>query len=89
LSADGRPERRSLPPGIFVRRGRADVRYMSAAALVEVAPAASERLLADVHAFDGPDERADKRAPALTRLEATLGREFTDRLVAALSSEAT
>jgi hypothetical protein len=60
---------------------------MSAAALIEVAPAASERLLADVLALDRPDERDAKRAPALTRLEARLGREFTDRLVAALSSE--
>jgi hypothetical protein len=60
---------------------------MTAGALVEVAPAASQRLLADVLALDGPDERDVKRAPALARLEAALGREFTDRLVAALSSE--
>ncbi len=57
---------------------------MSAALLVEVAPAASQRLLADVNALAERDDR-DVKTPALTRLEAALGREFTDRLVAALS----
>jgi len=58
---------------------------MSAATLTKVAPAASSRLLADVHALARSD--SGKRAPALTRLEAALGREFADRLVAALSEE--
>jgi hypothetical protein len=57
---------------------------MSAALLVEVAPAASERLLADVNALAERDDR-EVKTPALARLEAVLGREFTDRLVAALS----
>ncbi len=58
---------------------------MSAATLTKVAPAASSRLLADVQALDRP--AAGKRTPALTRLEAALGRDFADRLVAALSEE--
>jgi hypothetical protein len=56
---------------------------MSAATLTKVAPAASSRLLADVHALDPRD--SGKRTPALIRLEAALGRDFADRLVAALS----
>lgn len=56
---------------------------MSAALLVEVAPARSLRLLADVRALDG--RRHDAKVPALDRLEAALGREFADRLVSALS----
>jgi hypothetical protein len=56
---------------------------MSAATLTKTAPAASSRLLADVQALDRP--RSGTRAPALTRLEAALGRDFADRLVAALS----
>ena len=56
---------------------------MSAATLTKVAPAASSRLLADVHALDRP--ASGMRTPALTRLEAALGRDFADRLVAALS----
>ena len=75
----------SLPPGIERRRTNADRRNMSAATLTKVAPAASSRLLADVHALDRP--AAGKRTPALTRLEAALGRDFADRLVAALSEE--
>ena len=67
------------------RRKYADIRNMSAATLTKVAPAASSRLLADVQALDRP--RPGKRAPALTRLEAALGRDFADRLVAALSEE--
>ena len=58
---------------------------MSAAALTKVAPAGSSRLLADVKALDGRDPTT--RTPALDRLEAALGREFADRLVAALSNE--
>jgi len=56
---------------------------MSAALLVEVAPAHSLRLLADVRAFD--TERRGAKPPAHLRLEAALGRELADRLVAALS----
>jgi hypothetical protein len=59
---------------------------MSAALLTKVAPAGSLRLLADVRALDLRDED-EARTPALTRLEETLGREFADRLVAALSGE--
>jgi hypothetical protein len=58
---------------------------MSAALLTKVAPAGSIRLLADVQALDLRDDE-DDRTPALTRLEETLGREFADRLVAALSA---
>ena len=58
---------------------------MSAAVLTKVAPTGSTRLLADVKAFEGRDPGT--RAPALVRLEAALGREFADRLVAALSDE--
>jgi len=61
-----------------------DSRAMSAAVLTKVAPAGSTRLLADVEALSRPDE---KRAPALHRLEAALGRDFADRLVSALSGE--
>jgi hypothetical protein len=59
---------------------------MSAALLTKVAPAGSLRLLADVHALDLRDDE-DSREPALARLEETLGREFTDRLIAALSAD--
>jgi hypothetical protein len=57
---------------------------MSAAVLTKVAPAGSSRLLADVKALERPDEKRDS---ALIRLEAALGRDFADRLVAALSTE--
>jgi hypothetical protein len=57
---------------------------MSAAA-TKTPAASSPRLLADVQAFDQrPDE---KREPALSRLEEALGRDFADRLVAALSAQ--
>jgi hypothetical protein len=56
---------------------------MSAAVLTKVAPAASKRILADVSAFG--DKREVVKVPAHDRLEAALGREFADRLVAALS----
>jgi hypothetical protein len=56
---------------------------MSAALLVHVAPASSERLLADVNALSG--KVAIAKEPALDRLEAALGRELADRLVTALS----
>jgi hypothetical protein len=58
---------------------------MTAAVLTKVSAAGSTRLLADVHAFDERDP--GERAPALIRLEAALGREFADRLVAALTPE--
>jgi hypothetical protein len=57
---------------------------MSAAVLVKVAPAASRRILADVSAFG---EHRTSKEPALDRLEAALGRDFADRLVAALSEQ--
>jgi hypothetical protein len=56
---------------------------MSAALLVNVAPARSLRLLADVQAFGGQADTA--KTPVLDRLEAALGRELADRLVSALS----
>jgi hypothetical protein len=58
---------------------------MSAAVLTKVAPAASQRILADVTAF-GEGTTAPK-VPALVRLEAAIGRDFADRLVAALSEK--
>jgi len=56
---------------------------MSAALLVHVAPASSRRLLADVNALSEKGPLA--KPPALDRLEAAIGRELADRLVAALS----
>jgi hypothetical protein len=58
---------------------------MSAAALMNVAPTESPRLLADVNAL--PADDPDGREPVLERLEAALGRDFADRLVTALSEE--
>jgi hypothetical protein len=58
---------------------------MRAAVLSAVAPGGSRRLLADVSAIAGRDSGAKK--PALDRLEAALGRDFADRLVAALSDK--
>ena len=58
---------------------------MSAALLTKVAPAGSMRLLADVSAMAGKDAVA--KTPAIDRLEAALGRDFADRLVAALSDK--
>ena len=58
---------------------------MSAAVLTKVAPAASTRILADVSALVASD-RAPKE-PALERLEQAIGRDFADRLVAALSEQ--
>src|SRR6266516_6752875 len=72
----------SLRPGISRRGGADDNRRMSAAVLAKVAPAGSLRLLADVKALDLPADEDVTRMPALLRLEATLGREFADRLVA-------
>ena len=56
---------------------------MSAAVPARVASSGSARLLADVRALGGPE--LDPRPPALIRLEETLGREFTDRLLMALA----
>jgi len=58
---------------------------VSAAVLSAVAPAGSRRLLADVGAVTGRD--TGTRKPAVDRLEAALGRDFADRLVAALSDK--
>jgi hypothetical protein len=73
----------SLPLGIGVRDRYSDTRRMSAAVLTNAAPAQSTRLLADVNALGGQDD--EPREPALIRLEEALGRDFADRLVAALS----
>ncbi len=59
---------------------------MRAAALENAPTAAASRLLADVHALDAV-RALESREPALIRLEAVLGRDFADRLVAALSDE--
>ena len=67
------------------RRGIADARFMSADVLTEVAPEASQRILEDVTALDAT-ERAPKES-ALERLEQAIGRDFADRLVAALSEQ--
>lgn len=74
----------SLPPGMSGDQHRADSRAMSAAVLTNVASAGSSRLLADVEALAKPDAERDS---AMIRLEAALGRDFADRLVAALSTE--
>jgi hypothetical protein len=59
---------------------------MSAAVLTKVAPAASsQRILADVSALAGKEGLP--KQPALDRLEAAIGRDFADRLVAALSDK--
>ena len=58
---------------------------MSAAVLIKVAPAASTRILADVSALAAPEP--PQKEPALERLEQAIGREFADRLVAALSQQ--
>ena len=74
----------SLPPGIEGHASRADARSMSAAVLTKIAPAASTRILADVSAIAA--DRVPKE-PALERLEQAIGRDFADRLVAALSDK--
>jgi hypothetical protein len=58
---------------------------MSADVLTEVAPGASQRILEDVSALD-VTEKAPKES-ALERLEQAIGRDFADRLVAALSEQ--
>jgi len=83
--APNRRHRRSLPPGIGRRRGIADARSMSTAVLSNVAPAASTRILADVTALGASDPTP--KESALERLEQAIGRDFADRLVAALSEK--
>ena len=78
-------KRRSLPPGIAADGPVVDARSMSAAVLIQVAPAASTRILADVSALAAPDKAP--KEPALERLEQAIGRDFADRLVAALSEQ--
>ena len=75
----------SLPPGMAGGRRRVDFLDMSAAVLTKITPTGSSRLLADVKALGQAD--ASKRASASLRLEAALGRDLADRLVAALSDE--
>ncbi|MFO7571796.1 MAG: hypothetical protein R6W48_04250 [Gaiellaceae bacterium] len=55
---------------------------MTAAVLTKAASAS--RLLADVEAVSGHDPCSSE--PALSRLEAVIGRDLADRLVAALST---
>ena len=76
---------RSLQPGIGGRRRAADARAMSTAVLIKVAPAASTRILADASALVASDPAP--KEPALERLEQAIGRDFADRLVAALSDK--
>ena len=78
-------EQRSLPPGIAGSAERADARSMSAAVLTKVAPAASQRILEDVSALAG--HKGMPKQSALARLEQAIGRDFADRLVAALSDK--
>ena len=87
MSSSRNPSREigSLPPGIGAEQLAADAHHMSAAVLTKVAPAGSKRLLADVSALAGKGSVA--KTPALDRLEAALGRDFADRLVAALSDK--
>jgi hypothetical protein len=56
---------------------------VSADVIARAAPSASIRLLADMRALGG--QPVVGRAPALSRLEEALGRDFADRLVSALS----
>ncbi len=79
-------ERRSLPPGIAEPPSAVDVRSMSAAVLTKVAPAASsQRILADLSALVGKE--GIPKQPVSDRLEQAIGRDFADRLVAALSDK--
>ena len=75
----------SLPPGIGHLSHAADARSMSAAVLTKVAPAASQRILEDVSALAG--HKGMPKQSALARLEEAIGRDFADRLVAALSDK--
>lgn len=77
---------KSLAPGMRSGVGKVQNRRVSAATLVTAARSASPRLLADVEELHGRDPH--DRGPALDRLAAALGRDFAERLVAALSAEA-
>ena len=57
----------------------------AAAWLVEVAPAGSARLLADVKQFD--DRGRDDRPSVFDRLAAALGEALAEKIVSALSTE--
>jgi hypothetical protein len=59
---------------------------MRATVPARVASEGTLRLLADVRALCDADEVETSRTTALTRLEETLGRDFADRLVAALTA---
>lgn len=59
---------------------------MSVATLVAANPSSIARLLADVADGDGRDPI--RREPVVDRLSVALGREFSERLVAELSSDA-
>ena len=60
---------------------------MGAAVLMQVGSASSLRLLADVQALRALDPAEPAREPALVRLEAAIGRDFADRLVASLAND--
>jgi hypothetical protein len=85
MAHDERKERPSLPPGIVAGTRAADGGFMSAAVLIQDAPAASTRILADVSALAAPEP--PPKEPALERLEQAIGRDFADRLVSALSDK--
>jgi hypothetical protein len=78
----------SLPPGISQEGEVAISAGMSSATarLVEIAPARSARLLADLEQFDG--RGGDDRPSVFDRLAAALGQELAERIVRALSAEA-
>ena len=63
----------------------ADARLMSPALLTKVVLAASQRILEDASALVG--RKGMPKQPALARLEEAIGRDFADRLVAALSDK--
>ena len=84
MAANEPVRRRSLPSGIAADRAMADARCMSTALLTKLAPAASKRILADASALVSAGA---PREPALERLEQAIGRDFADRLVAALSDK--
>jgi len=59
---------------------------MSVATLVAANPSSISRLLADVAEVDGRDPNG--RRPVVDRLAVALGRDFAERLVAELSTDA-
>jgi hypothetical protein len=58
---------------------------MSTTVLTKVAPAATKRILEDASALVSAE--GSPKEPALERLERAIGRDFADRLVAALSDK--